>query len=619
MTPKIDQFLTEVNQILQQGDTEAKDVREYASVRLQQYLPIEPKFAEDYNKIIYEMTTFFPKDQEEKLSKKCENLLTKAVDGTWGAFVNFMVGWFAFVKTVNPSNLLETYNSLDDLVQKANLALAHPSLGILMLPTVIAYAQVLCRLAIGLEQQPELIAHLVQTQNTGEGGGEQITLPERAANTLRSAFSTCLTDKSGVKTPLGTDDEGKPAGKKVGIYKIANICLKILFSCNKARNAEQIIANIHQQSPPLAIYPKAQQVTYLYYLGRFHFSTGHFYRALLALEHAYTLLPVDPAFAPRQKRLLLTYLISASVICGRFPSAALYARPEAAGLESSFAAIVRAMQTGDIAAFRSATSLDTTRNPAAARLLRTRVLLPLRSRGEVLVHRALLRAVFVARGSEGDSERRAAPTLELAFFVAATRWLEGRALGARDGGAAPGVRHTNWSFVDRALPKAARYVDPDFEGVEDLEVEDDEGYDSTEFGGESAFGGSSATGANAGSDDMLGHKDDDDDLLLPDSMDMESVCSSLIDQGFLNGWISRGKTVRVAIKGATQRGTALAAGFPNPWEVIKARMIEEGGDDVPGWKKAVAPSGGGFGAPFGPGNVVHLSNARPAGSNPFGG
>ena len=607
MTPKIDQFLTEVNQIIQQGDSEAKDVRDYSSDRLRQYLPIEPKFAEDYNKIIYEMTTFFPKDQEEKLTKKCESLLTKAVDGTWGSFVNFMVGWFAFIKTVNPSNLLETYNSLDDLVQKANLARAHPSLGILMLPTVIAYAEVLCRLAIGLEQQPELIAHLVQTQNTGEGGGEQITLPERAANTLRSAFSTCLTDKSGVKTPLGTDDEGKPAGKKVGIYKIANICLKILFSCNKARNAEQIFANIHQQSPPLAIYPKAQQVTYLYYLGRFHFSTGHFYRAVLTLEHAYGLLPAEPTFAPRQKRLLLIYLISASLICGRFPTAALYARPEAAGLEPAFAGITRAIKTGDVALFRAATSLDAARNPHAPFLLRHRVLLPLRGRADVLVQRALLRAVFVARGSQGDSERRAAPTLELAFFVAAARWLEGRALGIRDGGGVPGVRHTNWSFVERALPKAARYVDPDFEGVEELEVEDDEGYDSTDVG------------MNVGGDDALGQDDEDGDLLLPDNMDMESVCSSLIDQGFLNGWISRGKSVRVAIKGATQKGNALAVGFPNPWEVIKARMLEEGDDDVPGWKRAVTASAGGFGAPFGPGSVVHLSNARPAGSNPFGG
>lgn len=599
VTPKIDQFLTEINQIIQVGDTEIKAVRQSNSGKLQQYLPIEPKFAEDYNRIIEEMTTFFRDPiQQQKLQNKCEGFLTKAVDGTWTAFINFIITWFGFIRTVDPRNLLQTYNSLDALVQKANLALTHPSLGILMLPTVIAYAQVLCRLAIGLEKQPELIAEFTQTLGVDEGGGEQITLPERAANTLRSAFSTCLTDKSFVKTPLGTDEEGKPAGKKVGIYKIANICLKILFQCQKSRNAEQIFANIQQQSPPLAIYPKAQQVTYLYYLGRFQFSMNHFHRALLCLDQAYTLLPAAPDFAPKQKRLLLIYLITASIICGRFPSQQLYSRPEAAGLDQIFPPIVKAIKTGDLALFRTVTSIDPTKNLHANWMLRHRILLQLQNRCEILVYRSLARAVFAQFGSEGSQsgERRGAPTLDIAYLVSAAQLLEKRALGMRDGGGVPGVRHTNWSFIEATVPKEARYVDPDFEGLEDEDTEDE-----------------------------------DDELLLPDDVEIESILTSLIDQGFLNGWISRGaKSVRVAIRGATQNqmGAILAAGFPDPWSVVQNRMREESGDEVPGWKVApTAPDGqfggasggfGGFGG-FGGGSVVRLSGARPAGANPFAG
>ena len=89
-----------------------------------------------------------------------------------------------------------------------------------MLPAVIAYSGKLARLAIGLDRRPELIAHLTR-KTAYEGAGE--TLPERAANLLRQAFVTCLNDRSsGVK-------DGRAEGKKAGIYKIANLCLKILF------------------------------------------------------------------------------------------------------------------------------------------------------------------------------------------------------------------------------------------------------------------------------------------------------------------------------------------------------------------------------------------------------
>lgn len=649
VTRKIDQFLAEVNQIIQAGDSESKEVRERNAVKLQQYLPIEPKFADDYNKIIYELTTFY-KDQEDKLSKKCESLLTKAVEGTWTAFVNFIATWFSFIRTVDPSNLLETYNSLDALVQKANLALTHPTLGFLILPTVISYARVLCRLAIGLEKQPELIAQFIQPLSIDEGGGETITLPERAANTLRSAFSTCLTDKSFVKTPLGTDETGKPAGKKMGIYAIANICLKILFQCNKSRNAEQIFANIDLQSPPLAIYPKAQQVTYLYYLGRFHFSMNHFYRALKCLEHAYALLPADPAFAPAQKRLILVYLVAASIICARFPSPQLLSRPEAHGFQHIFGPIVRALKTGDLALFRQATSLEPKKNPYADWMLHYRILLQLQNRCEILVYRSLARAVFRECGSAGSSERRAAPSLEISYLVHAAQLGEKKALGMRDGGGIPGVRHTNWSFMEMKVPKNAGYVDPDFEGVEALEFEDDEGYeegngegegyeenegyegqegnyDENEEGYDEEYEGDETQDDGEGDGregehegEEIEYTDDEDNLLLPDELELESIATSLIDQGFLNGWISRGKSVRIAIKGATQ-SNALQAGFPNPWDVIRDRMEAEGGAEVPGWKRVDSGAGGssviGAGG-FGGGNVVRLTGARPVGTNPFG-
>lgn len=93
----------------------------------------------------------------------------------------------------------------------------------------------LARLAIGLDKKPELIAHLT-TQSTDEGGSAE-TLPERAANIIRQAFVTCLNDRTAASSGI---INGVPDGKRIGIYKIANVCLKVLFSCRKTRNAEQV-------------------------------------------------------------------------------------------------------------------------------------------------------------------------------------------------------------------------------------------------------------------------------------------------------------------------------------------------------------------------------------------
>lgn len=94
-------------------------------------------------------------------------------------------------------------------------------MGIVLLPTVLACSRMLATLAITLDKRPELLGQLQQS-----AGDEKQTLGERAVDVLRGAFVTCLNDRTG--SPDGVKD-GKPDGKRVGIYKIANLCLKILF------------------------------------------------------------------------------------------------------------------------------------------------------------------------------------------------------------------------------------------------------------------------------------------------------------------------------------------------------------------------------------------------------
>ena len=123
------------------------------------------------------------------------------------------------------------------------LALSDSQMGIIVLPTVLYLAKILAKLAMGLDRRPELIAHVLQKEAEAdrEGVTEKITLVEKSANVVREAFIKCLTDRSST-----TGMHGKPEGKRVGIYLMANLCLKLIFQvCASSDQAPKLlVANI---------------------------------------------------------------------------------------------------------------------------------------------------------------------------------------------------------------------------------------------------------------------------------------------------------------------------------------------------------------------------------------
>jgi hypothetical protein len=110
------------------------------------------------------------------------------------------------------------------------MALGDSQFGIVVLPTVLYLSKVLAKLAMGLDRRPELVAHLLRLESGADQGEstEKVTLVEKSANVVREAFIKCLTDRSG--TP---GVHGKPEGKRVGIYLMANLCLKLLFQVRR--------------------------------------------------------------------------------------------------------------------------------------------------------------------------------------------------------------------------------------------------------------------------------------------------------------------------------------------------------------------------------------------------
>ena len=76
-----------------------------------------------------------------------------------------------------------------------------------------------------LDKRPDLTRRL--RVNVDQGGETRKTLVEGTAESIQRAFTMCLTERSANRNGIGRD--GKPEGKKIGIYSFANLVLKLLF------------------------------------------------------------------------------------------------------------------------------------------------------------------------------------------------------------------------------------------------------------------------------------------------------------------------------------------------------------------------------------------------------
>ncbi|KAL4816775.1 hypothetical protein BDW67DRAFT_184592 [Aspergillus spinulosporus] len=622
-TPVLDRFITSLAEI----------VRDRDGAKLQDFLQIEPPLPDVYRQMVDELRQNYPNGstKEAELLRRCEGLVPRSKGSSaWTAFPTFMKLYFCFLRDVNVDNLLETYDMLKMLLNQCVMALGDSQFGIVVLPTVLYLSKVLAKLAMGLDRRPELIAHLLRL----EGGADQdestekVTLVEKSANVVREAFIKCLTDRSGTPGVLG-----KPEGKRVGIYLMANLCLKLLFQCGKLRNAEQMFASITAHSPPLKHFPASQRVTYLYYLGRYLFSNNLFFPAQIALQSAYDQCHRQ---AINQKRLILTYLITCNIIMGRFPSLQLLQRPEAEGLADKFLPLCRLIVRGDYIAFRDHLTVN---SPATEWFARKGILLPLRNRCEILVWRSLARKVFIHGGFHGDpqgqAQRGPPPFLYLTKLEAAVRWLQAQHQTSHPMSTTSAFANHPPSATSKGQSIAqivAVAPDPDFDCLDGPFTNDTaldpsllskyEDYLCPDgFFDETGQWQSNPTKALIdGTPDSDYSKyelnpyaepiDEEADRPSPLMREIESILASLLTQGLMRGYLTH-RNPRFAIPGARLRG-ALPTGFPNVWQTIYARESEDTG--VPGWVQPPPTMAMGNPAALGGGGrVVNLSGVRPVG------
>ncbi|KAF8607001.1 hypothetical protein BDV93DRAFT_604299 [Ceratobasidium sp. AG-I] len=164
---------------------------------------------------------------------------------------------------------------------------------------------------------------------------------EDTARLANKAFSNCVTDRT----------SSPSESRKWGIYHVVGVVMKCYFKVNRITLSRNIIRAIHANTdiPPLSQYPRADQVTYKYYVGLINFLNENHKTAEEDLTFAFYNCHRD---AERNRELVLTYLLPLRLCRGILPSETLFARfPRLGELYSGFVAAIKA---GDLRAYDEA-------------------------------------------------------------------------------------------------------------------------------------------------------------------------------------------------------------------------------------------------------------------------
>ena len=159
---------------------------------------------------------------------------------------------------------------------------------------------------------------------------------EKAAEHIMTCFRTCALDSK-------SSDE---VTKRWGMLNIVNQLFKIYFQTNKMHLSKPLIRAI-EASPFKERYPKSQQVTYKYYVGRKHMFDYNFKAAEEYLTFAFEHCHIS---SKANKRHILTYLIPVKMLLGQMPNHAILQKYDL----MQFDEVVKAVKQGNLLRLNSA-------------------------------------------------------------------------------------------------------------------------------------------------------------------------------------------------------------------------------------------------------------------------
>lgn len=155
-----------------------------------------------------------------------------------------------------------------------------------------------------------------------------------AQDILKKFFQRMIIDRSAIES-----------SKKMGCLFIIIHLFKIYFKINNLRLCNYLIASVNNNSfPSFESFPRAQTVTYKYYLGRLQVFEEHYKEAEESLEYAFVHCDKNNT---KNKRRILQFLVPVKLLRGKYPEDALLHKYQL----HQFSGLVAATRKGDLQQF----------------------------------------------------------------------------------------------------------------------------------------------------------------------------------------------------------------------------------------------------------------------------
>ncbi|KAI9275315.1 hypothetical protein BY458DRAFT_507083 [Sporodiniella umbellata] len=199
---------------------------------------------------------------------------------------------------------------------------------------------------------------------------------EEAANVISKSFTYCITDRG----PMVTS-------KKYGTYRMIGMLFRIYFKLKQQNLCKNVLRAIKAADmPSINYFPKADRVTYKYYLGRLFFLEEDYVKAESELDSAFRECTRDSV---KNKELILQTLLPIKLMRGLLPTRVLFTGFP--GARKVYSGLANAVKKGDVKSFNVALS------SSESTLIKQRTYFAV-EKSESIAVRQLFRKVFLVLG-----------------------------------------------------------------------------------------------------------------------------------------------------------------------------------------------------------------------------
>ncbi|CCJ31522.1 unnamed protein product [Pneumocystis jirovecii] len=298
-------------------------------------------------------------------------------------FSEFVIAYLDFLKNVVFSDLESFYKLYYHVFLQFTNAFSHVN-ATWLTPLVKYMSSILTKLSIRLDD----LTHNPHQSATNE-----------SSRAIFRSFNIILSDRH----PL-------PDSKKAAALYTANLLLRLYFKLNQTRLCQTISANITSSGVEFSSYPISERIGFSYYLGRYNL-----YQQQISRARGHLLFAFDNclSISYKNKRLILIYLTTASIILGIFPSSELLSKYN---LSQYFSPIISSLIKGDHRKFSEHINHDLIRSW----LLKKQIFLIIRDHCEILLWRSLFRTSFLITRDPSQKP----PRIKLEDLLIAARWAK---------------------------------------------------------------------------------------------------------------------------------------------------------------------------------------------------